>query len=365
MSDRSKTLTLRGIHKSFGPTPVLRGVDLDVPAGSIVAILGSSGSGKTTLLRIIAGLDRPDAGSVSVGTRVLTDKKTNVAVERRSIGYVSQEGSLFPHLDVRANVGFGLTRRHRRSPKVDELLGLVGIEDLGARYPHELSGGQQQRVAVARALATMPRVVLLDEPFSSLDAALRASVRNEVSAALRHYGTTTVLVTHDQDEALSIADVVAVLREGRIVQTDTPRDLYNHPVDAEVATFVGDANLVSGVADAVTVATPLGPVPMCRTTPTSVREDVIVLLRPEQLEITSSVSAEGVPARVLSVEFHGHDETVRLAPESPELPSPLIARVTGVLDADEGDMVKLIAKGPVQTWPVGGPPEPTPDLTQS
>src|SRR5580692_5618650 len=233
--DGMTQLVVTGLHKAFGDHPVLTGLDLEVPAGSLTAILGPSGSGKTTLLRVLAGFERGDAGTVTIGGSVVDGPDAHLAPERRQIGYVPQEGSLFPHLTVAANIGFGLPARQRKGPAIAELLDAVGLAGLGERYPHQLSGGQQQRVALARALAIRPRVVLLDEPFSSLDAGLRASVRGDVRAVLRERGTTAVLVTHDQDEALSFADRVAVLREGRIVQEGNPDEVYRQPADAGVA----------------------------------------------------------------------------------------------------------------------------------
>ena len=213
-----RQLTVSGLYKAFGTHPVLTGLDLDVPAGSFTAILGPSGSGKTTLLRLLAGFERADAGSIAIGDRVVDGPGTSqIPPERRQLGYVPQEGALFPHLTVAANVGFGLPAR-RRAARTAELLEAVGLAGMGGRYPHQLSGGQQQRVALARALAIRPEVVLLDEPFASLDAHLRASVRADVLEICRAAGTTAILVTHDQDEALSMADRIAVLRDGRIVQ---------------------------------------------------------------------------------------------------------------------------------------------------
>src|SRR6202451_953795 len=201
-------LVVTGLHKAFGDHPVLTGLDLEVPAGSLTAILGPSGSGKTTLLRILAGFDQPDAGTVRIGPQVVDGPGADGP----------QEGSLSPPLSVAANVGFGLPAGQRRGPRTGELLESVGLAGLGRRYPHQLSGGQQQRVALARALAIRPEVVLLDEPFAALDAHLRASVRADVQQICHLAGTTAVLVTHDQDEALSMADRVAVLRDGLIVQ---------------------------------------------------------------------------------------------------------------------------------------------------
>src|SRR5580692_10367184 len=239
-------LVVTGLHKAFGDHPVLTGLDLEVPAGSLTAILGPSGSGKTTLLRVLAGFERGDAGTVTIGGSVVDGPDAHLAPERRQIGYVPQEGALFPHLTVAANVGFGLPSRQRRGPRTAELLAMVGLTGMGRRYPHQLSGGQQQRVALARALAIRPEVVLLDEPFASLDAHMRASVRADVQQICRAAGTTAILVTHDQDEALSMADRVAVLRDGRIVQYAAPQDLYMLPADPALARFIGDANLLEG-----------------------------------------------------------------------------------------------------------------------
>ncbi len=254
-----KRLSISGVVKAFAGLSVLSGVDLEVPEGSFTAILGPSGSGKTTLLRIIAGFERPDAGVVRLGDDVVDDSAQRfVPCERRRIGYVPQEGALFPHLSVGRNVAFALPRGERRSRRVDELLELVGLAGLSRRYPHQLSGGQQQRVALARALASEPEIVLLDEPFSSLDASLRASVRADVHDVLRLSGATSILVTHDQDEALSMADEVAILRGGVIAQINTPSTLYRAPRDAELAQFLGEANLVDGTLDGDTVVTGLG-----------------------------------------------------------------------------------------------------------
>ena len=217
-------LTIRGLAKAFDATPVLTGVDLDVPAESLTAVLGPSGCGKTTLLRLVAGFLRPDAGTIAFGEEVVAGPGRFVTPQRRRVGYVPQEGALFPHLDVAGNIAFGLPGRARRSrDRLAELLDLVGLDArLAGQYPHELSGGQQQRVALARALAPRPSVVLLDEPFSSLDAGLRESTGRAVAEVLRSARATAVLVTHDQGEALSLADQVAVMRAGRFLQVASP-----------------------------------------------------------------------------------------------------------------------------------------------
>ena len=241
---------------------MLHDVDLEVADGSLTAILGPSGSGKTTLLRIIAGFERADSGTVRIGDVTVEGGDRYVPPERRRIGYVPQEGALFPHLTVLANVGFGLPRRERRGDEVRRLVKMVGLEGLESRYPHQLSGGQQQRVALARALTVQPQLVLLDEPFASLDASLRATVRADVVNILRAAGTTTVLVTHDQDEAFSMADRVAIIRAGHITPTATPRDFYAHPLDPDMATFVGEANLLTGTITGDRATTVLGDLPV-------------------------------------------------------------------------------------------------------
>jgi iron(III) transport system ATP-binding protein len=344
-------VSVRGLQKSFGAHAVLTGVDLDVPDGSIAAVLGPSGSGKTTMLRVLAGFERPDAGSVTIGGAVVDDGRRHVPVERRRIGYVSQEGSLFPHLDVRANVGFGLPRR-AGAARVDELLEMVGLVALARRFPHQLSGGQQQRVALARALAPRPRLVLLDEPFASLDANLRSQVRSEVVSVLRRSGTTAILVTHDQDEALSAADVVAVLRDGAIVQVDAPFTLYNHPVDAQVASFVGEANLIGGTARGLSVETAFGTLALFRTGAPD-GASLTVLVRPEQLGIAAGGNGPGPRGKVLSWDYHGHDTTVRVRVDEPGrgLPETLLARVTGNHPVSPSSDVHLVVIGPVEAWP--------------
>jgi iron(III) transport system ATP-binding protein len=351
-----KGLVIAGVCKSFGPLPVLRGVDLVVPDGSLTAILGSSGSGKTTLLRIIAGFERPDEGQVRLGTQIVDDADDQwVPTERRRIGYVPQEGALFPHLSVGRNVAFGLERGQRKSGRVGDLLELVGLAGLARRYPHQLSGGQQQRVALARALATDPEIVLLDEPFSSLDASLRASVRAEVHEVLRLASTTAVLVTHDQDEALSMADQVAVLRDGVIGQIDTPSSLYGLPRDPELAQFLGDANLLDGTVTGQLVTTAMGTSPVMAwpgsANGTFEPAPARVMVRPEQL-VLSADAAEGVAGVVRSYEYFGHDAVVRVQPRVETGLPELVVRITGGRPWAPGSPVGLRVQGPVVAWPV-------------
>jgi iron(III) transport system ATP-binding protein len=325
-------LHVTGLYKAFGSQPVLRGLDLDVPEGSLTAILGASGSGKTTLLRLLAGFERPDRGIISVGGRIVDDGRLHLAPQGRGIGYVPQEGALFPHLTVAANIGFGLPRRRRRV-RVAELVELTGLGELTGRYPHQLSGGQQQRVALARALAPRPSLMLLDEPFSSLDAALRASVRSEVADVLATAGTTALLVTHDQDEALSMADRVAVLRHGRFVQAGSPDDIYTRPADPEVAAFVGDANLLPGVADGGGAQTALGHLVLTAPPPPGAGR-LLVLVRPEHIAvfgsdaIAESGGVAGVAGVVRHCDYHGHDTVLLVDVASADATSgPVVVQV--------------------------------------
>jgi iron(III) transport system ATP-binding protein len=356
-------LAVKGVAKAFGEQSVLRGVDLVVPDGSFTAILGASGSGKTTLLRIVAGFERPDRGEVWLGDEIVDDAGSRyLACEQRRIGYVPQEGALFPHLSVGRNVGFGLPRNAARRKRVDALLELVGLAGYRRRYPHQLSGGQQQRVALARALAIEPEVVLLDEPFSSLDAALRASVRSEVLDVLRLAGTTSVLVTHDQDEALSMADQVAVLRDGMVAQLDSPAGLYGHPQDAGVAQFLGEANLIEGEIRDGVATTVLGRLPVGSWSGPSGPAHVMV--RPEQIELGEV--GEGTDGIVASYEYYGHDAIVRIWLERMGVPEPdapeLVVRITGGPRLAPGSRVGLSVRGPVVAWPARpGEPENSPE----
>ena len=277
-------LKLSGIDKSYGNTQVLRGINLQVAAGSRTAIVGPSGSGKTTLLRIIAGFEAPNAGSLTLGGGVLADGAHAVPAHQRGIGFVPQEGALFPHLDVSDNIGFGLPRKAvDRQARIHELMNMVALDHalLRAR-PHEISGGQQQRVALARALALRPKLILLDEPFSALDTGLRVATRQAVAEMLRRAGITTILVTHDQAEALSFADNVAVMRAGRLVQIGAAKEVYQRPVDADTASFLGDAIILPAFVTNGEAHCELGHVTVGDTLLTGLQH---IMLRPEQLSI--------------------------------------------------------------------------------
>lgn len=346
------SVAVKGLHKAFGDHLVLAGVDLEVAEASLTAVLGPSGSGKTTLLRILAGFERADSGSVTIGGAVVEDGRTHVPPEARRIGYVPQEGALFPHLDAAANVGFGLTKRERKGGRVDELLALVGLEGVSRQYPHQLSGGQQQRVALARALATKPSLVLLDEPFSSLDAALRTEVRADVARVLAETSTTAVLVTHDQDEALSLADMVAVLRQGRVAQSAEPEELYAEPLDPAVARFVGDANILEATVRQGRAQTSVGALDLGGRDYTE-GEKLLVLVRPEQVELDNGSSSTGLPGRVSDCQFYGHDMLVTVKLGADGARSTVQARLAGRSPLSAGTIVSVRVTGAVKAWPAG------------
>jgi len=341
-------VAVKGLRKAFGPRIVLDGVDLAIASGSLIALLGPSGSGKTTLLRLICGFEHADGGTIHIDGELVSGPGLHVPPERRHIGYVAQEGALFPHLTVAENVTFGLPRKDRLTGRrVDELLELVGLPTSYARRPpQQLSGGEQQRVALARALAPAPRLVLLDEPFSSLDAALRAETRQAVAAALAAVGATALMVTHDQSEALSMGHEVAVLWNGRIAQIASPELLYRQPANPGLARFVGEAVLLRGVAGNGHVTCGLGRLP---APPGAPEGPVDVLVRPEQIRLTALGAGNGAPpgavkARVSAVDYFGHDASVRLALEGPGR-EELIARVPGHRAPRPGDEVFLAVEG--------------------
>jgi len=347
-------LHIEGLAKAFAGNPVLDGIDLDVPSGSLVSILGASGSGKTTLLRLLCGFEHADAGTIRIGGRIVADRTLHLPPEQRHIGYVAQEGALFPHLSVADNIVFGLPRRLRlQRHRVAELLDLVGLQPAFAnRLPQELSGGEQQRVALARALAPEPRLVLLDEPFSALDAALRIETRQAVAPALATAGATALVVTHDQSEALSMGNQVAVLRHGRLVQVASPELLYRHPADAELAQFVGEAVLLPGVSAGETVTCSLGRLPLAAAMPEG---PVEVLIRPEQIRLTpgpeeGASTAGGIRAQVIEVEFYGHDASVKLRVLGASQPLALLARVPGYMAPRQGEEVSLFVRGQVVAY---------------
>jgi iron(III) transport system ATP-binding protein len=320
-----------GVTKTFGANRAVDCADLQVRRGELVALLGPSGSGKTTLLRLIAGFETPDGGTVRIGGRAVVGDGVWEEPDRRRIGMVFQDGALFPHLTVGENLAFGRPRAGR----AQDCLALVGLADRADSYPHELSGGERQRVALARALAVDPEVVLLDEPFAALDEGLRAGLREEVATVLRTAGASALLVTHNQEEALSLADVVAVMRSGRIEQVGAPREVYERPASRWVAEFLGDADAVPGSVSDDVVTTELGSFPA-----SGVRDRAEVLLRPEQVQIVGD--GLGTVATVVGHSYFGHDQIVWL-----ELPSGirLRSRTHGHASWKAGETVRVRFSG--------------------
>ena len=376
-------LDCAGLRKSFGDVAAVRDVSLDVRPGEILALLGPSGCGKTTTLRLIAGFERADAGVVRIGGHSVVGERLSLPPEARRVGMVFQDYALFPHLTVGANVQYGLdtprdaasglratlTRLTRRyvpfapapaDARVREALALVSLAEMADRYPHELSGGEAQRVALARALAPRPDLILLDEPFSNLDTRLRAAVRAEVRAILKRAGAAAVFVTHDQEEAFSLADRVAVMWEGRVAQVGTPSEIYRRPATRAVAAFVGDADFLPGHLAGGVVTTELGGV--ATTGEGGPGGAVEAMLRPETVQV-GAAAASGAPgddegwvsAVVTEHTYYGHDQVIALRLASG-------ARVHARLDFDAthavGDTVRLRVEGPVVVFPAETPPAP-------
>ncbi len=347
----------------YGRQEVLHEVDLDVHSGGLTGLLGPSGCGKSTLVRVIAGFHRPTAGTVQIGDRTVDGPGVRVRPEKRRVGIVPQDVALFPNLDVAGNVGYGVRRWGRIDrQRVAAMLDMVGLPDAGALRVHQLSGGMQQRVAVARALAPQPDVILLDEPFGALDPSLRAAVRSDVRAALRSSGTTAVLVTHDQEEALSLCDRVAVMRDGRIVHEGTPGDVYRRPASLWAARFVGDLvelPVVHDTADTGRVSTALGELTVEGVvvergegpSDAAVHGDrAVATLRPEQIHLDPA----GVGARVGAVTYFGHDALIDLRLEDPAGPAAQAQavkwRISGQAPPAVGDLVRVAVAGPSRVF---------------
>ena len=291
----------RSISKFYDEEQVLSDFNLDVWKGSITGILGSSGSGKTTALRLIAGFDRPDAGIIEMKNEVIVSDEVWLPPERRNIGMVFQDYALFPHLTVKKNIAFGLGKNDIEQGRLKEVIEMCNLSSLINKFPQELSGGQQQRVALARALAPNPEVILLDEPFTSLDAQMARVLRDEVIELLKDTETTAIIVTHDQEEALSVCDVVSVLEKGKIIQSSTPQEIYLNPVSKTVANSVGDPNILKGFSVDGRVETSLG-------TFVSAYEGALdVSIRPECIELNLDSDGSYV---VKECTFYGHDQVI-------------------------------------------------------
>jgi iron(III) transport system ATP-binding protein len=334
-------LSLAGVDKHYGAVHALRALDLELAPGEVLTVIGPSGCGKSTLLRLVAGLERPDAGAITIAGEVVADRRSWVPPERRRAGLVFQDHALFPHLDVQRNVAFGLHDRPRseRRARVRELLELVGLGHLERRHPHELSGGEQQRVALARALAPHPAIVLLDEPFSSLDENLRARVRTDTLAVLRATGSSAIIVTHDQDEALSLGDRIAVMREGVVAQVGTPDVVYRSPVSRFVATFMGEADFLPARVRDGSLTSEIGDVSAVDGWEDADAE-VEVMLRPHEVALAPDDRSASVVSRV---EYHGafvlhevrlHSGRTLRSWQQHGAPHPVGARVAVSLVAD-------------------------------
>lgn len=342
-------LHLQGVSKQFrtreATVLAVNDVSLTVDRGEFIALLGPSGCGKTTTLRLIAGFERVDAGAIEIDGALVAGNSVHVQPERRRVGMVFQEYALFPHVNVQANIEFGLRRMAAADKKArtGEILELTGLAGLERRMPHELSGGQQQRVALARALAPKPALILLDEPFSNLDAGLRARVRAEVGEILHAAKTTAIFVTHDQEEALSLVDRVAVMLNGSVKQVASPHELYTNPATRSVAEFIGDANFLPGVGQGDTIECELGTLAARK----QIRGPVDILLRPESIELLAA--QPGLPAaRVRHSLFFGHDQLITV-----QLPTGtyLTARL-GPSDAYVPDLpLQVAVRSPVVAYP--------------
>lgn len=366
-------LVVSGVSVTHGSTLAVDDVSLSIRSGELVAVLGPSGCGKTTLLLAIAGLLPVQSGTISIGEREISRSGRTLAPEKRGVGWVPQEASLFPHLSVGENIGFALPRGSRgavrsfpsevregasaghgapatssgRAARIAELAELVGLGELTGRAPNQLSGGQAQRVALARALAPRPDLLLLDEPFAALDTQLRTGLRREVAELLRAQGTTSILVTHDQEEALTLADRVAVLHDGRLAQFGTPEEIYQQPATDWVASFVGDVVELAGQWRSGRVVCALGSVEATAVgfTPSN-GDDVRLMLRPEWIVPRPDLLAQaaaGADARIAAISYAGHDAMITA--DLTDGPSVQL-RMAAVELPEVGDDVRLAVQRP-------------------
>ncbi len=338
---RAGGLRLEDIRHGFDGNTVVDGVSLAIGAGELVCLLGPSGCGKTTTLRIAAGLERPREGRVLLDGAVVSGDGVHLPPERRHVGLLFQDFALFPHLSVADNVAFGLGGRGAaaKAKRVDEALAQVGMGEYRDVYPHTLSGGQQQRVALARALAPEPRLMLLDEPFSGLDSRLRDQVRDDTLHVLKNSGVATLMVTHDPEEAMFMADRIALMRDGRIEQLGRPVDLYCAPVSAFVASFFGEVNRLRGVVEAGGVRTPFGALPAAGFPQGA---GVEVLIRPEALRLRPSGESAAVTAQVLAARLLGRTSLIHLRlGDGATPPLHLHSRMPGRFLPAEGEIVEV------------------------
>lgn len=344
------TLEIKDLGVHLGDREILKNLNLSVPSGAFAALLGPSGCGKTTLLRTIAGLVRPSSGAIRFGKQLVSVSSLVLPPHKRNIGYLPQEGGLFPHLNVSENVGFALAKNLKKSERnsiIDEMLELVGLVGFNNRKPHQLSGGQQTRVALARALATKPAIVLLDEPFSNLDYALRAEVSGEVVSLLKKTKTTSLMVTHDREDALVSADLIALMRDGEVVQAGSPESVYMNPISAQIAESTGDILELPAIRVArrhfISALHPLAKKPVGKS------ENGFLLVRPEEIRVVKEKRGKGkrfTTATITQIHYYGHDAVLELGLIG--LSKELKVRVSGPLEFEVGKSVYLEHVGPIR-----------------
>lgn len=340
------SLEIKGLEVTLGNRKILNGVNLEIQTGAFAAILGPSGCGKTTLLRSIAGLVRPSAGAIRFGKQLVSVSSLVLPPHKRNIGYLPQEGGLFPHLTVSENVGFAISRDVKtveRDSIIGNMLEMVGLPGFERRRPSELSGGQQTRVALARALAMKPSIVLLDEPFSNLDEALRAEISYEVVRLLKESGTTTLMVTHDREDALVSADLIALMREGTVVQTGSPAEVYLKPLSADIAVSTGDILTLPAMKYGAKVL--ISPLHQARIPSRKSGEPGELLVRPEEIRVHPP-RHRGAKAVISRIHYYGHDAVLEL--KVADLARELKVRVAGPLEFTIGDAVSLEHIGPIR-----------------
>lgn len=331
-------IKIENLVVDLGQNKVLRELSLLIPSQKLVSVLGPSGCGKSTLLRTIAGFIAPKSGTIRFGSTLMSVSSVQMPPERRNVGYVPQEGSLFPHLSVKKNIGFGLTKSKSSNKRVHELLELMAIGEFADRLPHQLSGGQQFKVAIARALAPAPNVMLLDEPFSSLDAQFREELRHEIKILLTETKTTTILVTHDREEALVMADLVAIMRDGKIAQIGSPQEVYQSPTQLETAFSTGDALIIpaqkSDTGEIRSIFSEINE---------SSKFNGNIVVRPEEIEIQYSENTAN--AQISDIEFFGHDALIHLELNNKMRVS---SRIAAPVKFKVGDKVLAKQKGPIR-----------------
>ena len=339
------SLEVSHLEVSFGEKLILDDLSFSLKEGQIAALLGPSGCGKTTLLRSIAGLIQPTAGTIRFGKQLVSLSSLVMPSHKRKIGYVPQEGALFPHLTIAENIAFGLDKslftKDQIRHTIKEMLQLIDLQGFEKRMPSELSGGQQTRVALARALAIKPAIVLLDEPFSALDAELRGDLRSDVIDLLRAHQTTAILVTHDREEALVSADIVALMRDGKIIQQGTPEDVYSLPISPAIAVSTGDALVLSASQSSDGSTHYLFNSSAAKG---SVSSQGQVVIRPEEIKISRTIPPDSISGVIAKIEYYGHDAmiTISVAHES------VMVRIPGPFDFHVGDQVALEHVGPVR-----------------